>query len=358
MSLNYKTILITGGAGFVGSNLAINFKKHFPKLEIITLDNLKRRGSELNLKRLKNFGIKFIHGDIRNKEDLELDQKIDLVIECSAEPSVLSGINSSLSYLINTNLIGTINCLELARKNKADFIFLSTSRVYPISYLNNLKFEEEKTRFTLEKDQKIPGASENGINENFPLDKARSFYGATKLASELLIKEYVQLYKIRAVINRCGIITGPWQMGKVDQGIIVYWIASHIFEKPLSYIGWGGKGKQVRDILHIDDLFNLILAQIKDFDRVNNETFNVGGGLKNSLSLLELTDLARKLTGKSFKIQSIKKTRPADVRIYISDCFKIKTHLGWEIKKDLFTTLEEITKWIKDNKEKLIYLFK
>jgi dTDP-D-glucose 4,6-dehydratase len=121
--MDYKTILITGGAGFVGSNLALLFKAKYPKTKLIVLDNLKRRGSELNILRLKDQGIVFVHGDIRNPEDCELNEKIDLLLECSAEPSVLAGFNESPRYVINTNLAGTVNCLELARKHKADIVF-------------------------------------------------------------------------------------------------------------------------------------------------------------------------------------------------------------------------------------------
>jgi CDP-paratose 2-epimerase len=211
--MQYKKILITGGAGFVGSNLAIKLKEKYSDSEIFVLDNLKRRGSELNLPRFKKTGINFIHGDIRNKEDLEDIEKIDLIFECSAEPSVLAGLNTSPSYLINTNLLGTINCLELARKNKANFIFISTSRVYPVKLINDLEFEEEKTRFSFKAEQKIVGASVEGIAENFPLEGARSLYGSTKLCSEIIMQEYMDSFGLKGIINRCGVITGPWQMG-------------------------------------------------------------------------------------------------------------------------------------------------
>jgi CDP-paratose 2-epimerase len=184
--LEYKNILITGGAGFVGSNLALKLKQDYPDVNITVLDNLKRRGSELSLKRLKAADIEFIHGDIRNKEDLVFE-KVDLLLECSAEPSVMAGINSSPEYLLNTNLVGTLNCLEVAREHGAASLFLSTSRVYPISYINNLNFEEAETRFNILDDQDIPGASSKGIAENFPLDKPRSLYGTTKLASEMVV---------------------------------------------------------------------------------------------------------------------------------------------------------------------------
>ncbi|HPT65907.1 MAG TPA: NAD-dependent epimerase/dehydratase family protein [Candidatus Woesebacteria bacterium] len=349
--MNYKDILITGGAGFVGSNLAIKLKESYPNINITVLDNLKRRGSELNLPRLAKFGINFIHGDVRNKEDLFLNKKIDLILECSAEPSVLANIDDS-QYSINTNLVGTLNCLELAKKNNSTIIFLSTSRVYPIEELNQIKYQEAKTRFEIDDKQILEGVSKNGISENFPLGKYRSLYGATKLCSEFLIQEYVHNFNIKAVINRCGIITGPWQMGKVDQGVIVLWIARHIWKnKPLSYIGFSGNGKQVRDFIDIDDLFNVIDIQINNIKKYNNEIFNIGGGLENSLSLLEMTDLCQKITKNKINISSCFENRPDDIRIYLSDSSKFKKMSNWSCKKNKEQTFQEIYKWIIDHQD-------
>ncbi|MCG8701842.1 MAG: NAD-dependent epimerase/dehydratase family protein, partial [Bacteroidales bacterium] len=140
-----KTILITGGCGFVGSNLAIQLKIHNPGYHIICFDNLKRRGSELNIERLKNTQIEFIHGDIRNKPDLDQVTHTDVIIDAAAEPSVLAGINSSTDYVVQTNLMGTINTLDLAKKHQADVIFLSTSRVYPITNIEKIEFTETDT---------------------------------------------------------------------------------------------------------------------------------------------------------------------------------------------------------------------
>ncbi|MCP6719181.1 MAG: NAD-dependent epimerase/dehydratase family protein [Patescibacteria group bacterium] len=346
------TIFITGGAGFVGSNLAIKLKKKYPDYEIICMDNLKRRGSEANIPRLKEAGVKFIQGDIRNREDFKLVPKFDTLIECSAEPAVLAGITAPF-YLINTNLIGTINCLEEVRENKANIIFLSTSRVYPIPEINNLEFVEDETRFSLKSHQKIPGVSEKGISEKFPLGKIRSLYGATKLASEMIINEYIDSLGIKGVINRCGIIAGPWQMGKVDQGVLVFWIAKHIYGGELSYIGYGGLGKQVRDFVHIDDLFDVIDIQIHDIEKYNGEILNIGGGLKNSFSLKELTELCQEITGSKIKIDSIEKERPLDVKLYLTDYSRIKELSGWEPKKGLKQTVEDIANWISENKELL-----
>lgn len=351
--MKFKRILITGGAGFVGSNLAFKLKEKYPDSEIFILDNLKRRGSELNLPRFKENKINFIHGDIRNKEDFEELKDIDLVFECSAEPSVLAGLDTSPSYLINTNLLGTINCLELARKNKAQFIFISTSRVYPIKSINDLKFKEEDTRFSLESNQVTTGASVEGIAENFPLEGARSLYGSTKLCSEIIIQEYMDSFGLKAIIDRCGVITGPWQMGKIDQGVFVLWVARHIFGGKLSYIGYGGKGKQVRDFIHIDDLFDILDIQINDPDKYNNSILNIGGGKENSVSLQELTKICEEVTGNKITISSVEENRPADLISFITDSNKIKSISGWKPKKGAKETVSDISKWINKNKEQL-----
>lgn len=344
-----KNILITGGCGFVGSNLAIFFKSKYPNYSIIALDNLKRRGSELNISRLKETGIEFVHGDIRNKEDFDQVGKVDLLIEASAEPSVLAGINSSLDYLINTNLNGTINCLYFAAKNKADFIFLSTSRVYPIRQLENIHFTETSSRFQINSLQDISGISAAGISENFPLHGARSFYGSTKLASELLIQEFNELQGMNTVINRCAVITGPHQMGKVDQGVIVLWVARHFWKNKLGYFGYGGEGKQVRDILHIHDLFRLIDEQVHHINKYNGEIFNVGGGNDCSVSLKELTAICEEVTGNKILIEKVMDTRVADIPVYITDNAKITAVSGWRPEKKPGEIITEIYEWIKEN---------
>ena len=345
--MKYSSILITGGAGFVGSTLATYLKSKYPA-NIICLDNLKRRGSELNLARLQEKGIQFIHGDIRCSEDL-LDISFDLMIECSAEPSVLAGVANSPQYLLNTNLVGTLNCLESVRKNKADLIFLSTSRVYPIESINNQNYTEMKTRFT--PFSSSVGFSENGISEDFPLTGARSLYGVTKLCSELIIQEYIETYGISAVINRCGLLSGPYQMGKVDQGVIVLWVFNHLLGKHLSYTGYCGK--QVRDVLHIDDLCALIEIQIQDISLYNKQIFNVGGGISNSVSLLELTEICKQITGCEIEIPCAD-GRPNDLIWYVTDNTRITEVSGWKPIKTVYDTVSDITEWIQTHEHDLL----
>lgn len=354
--MNYKKILVTGGAGFVGSYICLKLKEEFANVEVIAFDNLSRKGSQLNISRLESHGIRFIRGDVRNKKDLDMND-IDLIIECSAEPSVMAGISSSPEYLLETNVVGAINCFELARKSSADIIFLSTSRVYPVKRLNELQYEEIETRFTLKDSQKILGASSKGISEAFSLDGVRTLYGATKLSAELLLTEYIENYGIKGVINRCGLISGPWQMGKMDQGIIAYWLAAHIYGNNLSYIGWGGEGKQVRDVLHMNDLWSLLSIQIKDIQLFSGKIYNVGGGLGNSISLLELTNICKELSGDTVGIKHVPNTRAGDIRIYITDNTKIHSQTNWIPKKNVRTTVKEVYKWIIDNKEDLKNVF-
>jgi len=347
------SILITGGCGFIGSNISFLLKEKYPHYQVIALDNLKRRGSELNIPRLKEAGVEFIHGDIRNTEDLNLERNFDFIIDAAAEPSVMAGMGASLNYLINTNLNGTINTLELAAKTKAKFIFLSTSRVYPIPYLEQVNYTEGATRFELAEKQTLPGVSAKGIGELFPLDKARSLYGSTKLASELLIEEFREFFDVNYVINRCGVIAGAYQMGKVDQGVITLWLARHYWKKDISYFGYGGTGKQVRDVLHVYDLFDLVDYEIHHFDQVNGCTFNAGGGLESSVSLLELTKICEEITGNKVGVNSVAENRKGDIPLYITDNTKIQGHIGWQPKRNTRKILEDIFNWINKNEKQL-----
>ncbi|NQU64732.1 MAG: NAD-dependent epimerase/dehydratase family protein, partial [SAR324 cluster bacterium] len=276
--------------------------------------------------------------------------KVDLILECSAEPSVLAGYDGSPRYLIETNLSGTINCLEIARIHQADFIFLSTSRVYPIKQINQLEYLENETRFDLAPAQNQIGVSARGFNENFSLEGTRSLYGTTKLCSEHIIQEYCEMYNLRAIINRCGVLTGPWQMGKVDQGVVSLWVARHIFNAELGYFGYGGTGKQVRDILDVDDLFRLLLIQLGDLDRHNSIIYNVGGGRETSVSLRELTDLCEQVTGNRIKIKSVSETRVADIPYFITDNTKVTEATGWSPEKKPLAIVTEISEWILANK--------
>lgn len=352
--LDGATILITGGAGFVGSALALALRRAVPGSNVVALDNLRRAGSELRIPELRRAGVEFVHGDVRNPDDLELGGRpLDYVIECSAEPSVLAGYNESPRYVIETNLGGTINCLELARERGAKVVFLSTSRVYPTAAVNRLAFAEDTTRFQLTAAQNVVGASAQGISESFPLNGARTFYGASKLASELLLDEYAGAYGLEYATIRFGVISGPGQMGKVEQGVFSLWMARHLWGESLTYKGWGGSGKQLRDVVHIHDVRDLVFAMLSNWDAVCGRTFNAGGGCAISASLLEATHACEEITGRRLRFSSVTETHASDVRIYLSDNSAITRALGWHPTRDVRVILEDLCSWMRGDEARL-----
>lgn len=348
-----SSILVTGGAGFVGSNLAVGLAERHPHWHVVALDNLYRRGSELNLDRLAAAGVDFVRGDVRKPEDLAALAPVDALVECSAEPSVMSGVDGDTSYLFETNLVGAYNCLELARRNRSQFVFLSSSRVYPLAGLRSAVIEQAGTRFELCAEQTQPGWTVAGVAEDMPLAGPRTLYGSTKLAAELLIAEYGEQFPVSTVVNRCGVVAGPWQMGKVDQGVFTHWMLAHLRGQPLSYIGFGGSGKQVRDLLHVTDLVDLVELQLLDADHWNGRTFNVGGGREVSLSLREASEVCARLTGNEVAVDSAPEDRPGDVPLYLSDCSALFEHCDWRPRRDATSIMTDIRDWAAENLDRL-----
>jgi CDP-paratose 2-epimerase len=206
-------------------------------------------------------------------------------------------------------------------------------------------------------EQKQPGVSPHGINEQFMTQLPRSLYGASKLASELFVQEYGDTYRMETVINRCGVIAGPGQFGKVDQGVFTLWVANHHFKNSLAYTGFGGQGKQVRDLLHPSDLYDLLQAQLTHFDKVRGEIYNVGGGVDISTSLKELTALCEAETGHKIQIDSRLESASVDIPLYISDCHKVQNALGWKPTRTVKTIVHDIAEWLRANESQLRPLF-
>ncbi len=351
-------ILVTGGAGFVGSRIASSFARDNPGAEVIALDNLRRRGSETNLRLLADRGVRFVHGDVRVRADLDqVDGAVDVMVDASAEASVLAGVAGSPAYVLDTNLTGTINCLEWARGRVGALLFLSTSRVYSMAPLRGLALRETELRYELADDQPTSGASVAGVAEDFPTHLPRSFYGASKLASEMLVQEYVEAYGLNAVITRCGVITGAGQFGKSEQGVFAMWAANHVLGKPLRYIGFGGSGKQVRDLMHPEDLFDLLTRQLDQVERCSGEVFNAGGGRAGSVSLRELTEICRAATGREVPMSADPGTSPVDVPVYLTDHGRATRRLGWRPTWTPQAMIEEIATWVRENEDTLRPVF-
>jgi CDP-paratose 2-epimerase len=341
------TVLVTGGAGFVGATLSLRLSAEGHS--VTAFDNLKRRGSELNLRRLSDGGVTFMHGDVRSPADLATVPEMDVLVECSAEPSALAGIDGSTAYLLDSNLRGAYNCFDLARRYGARVIFLSTSRVYPYTVLAEAPLVESESRFSFAAQQTVSGLSAAGVSEDLPLEGARTLYGASKLAAEIVLAEYGAAFGVGWTVDRCGVIAGPWQMGKGDQGVFVHWARAHWFGHPLAYLGYGGTGKQVRDLIHVEDLADLLLDQVVRPDLWNGTVQNVGGGVDCSLSLVEATELCREFTGRSVQIRPESVGRPGDVPVYLSDCSRLYSRTTWRPTRDARTIMADIIDWVRDN---------
>jgi CDP-paratose 2-epimerase len=213
--------------------------------------------------------------------------------------------------------------------------------------LRALPLERRGDRLELPAGASGAGWSAEGITPEFPLSGHRSMYGATKLAAELLVAEYRALYGMRAIVNRCGVVSGPWQMGKVDQGFVVLWAARHLFGTPLAYQGFGGEGLQVRDVLHVDDLAALVTLQIANMERDDGSVFNVGGGHGRSVSLRELTDACSERAGRSVPISRDVETSRVDVPYYVTDNGGVADATGWSPRRTTNDLLNDVFAWLR-----------
>ena len=344
-------ILITGICGFAGASIAKMLLQSHTNLEILGLDNFARKGSELNISELMDLGINLIRGDIRSQSDINGLPKVDWVLDCAANPSVLAGIEgqSSSRQLLENNLLGTINLLEYCKSHKAGLILLSTSRVYSASELATLPVESSDDRFELQ-DCDVNGASSLGISEDFPTTAPLSLYGASKLASETLILEYGECFDFPVWINRCGVLAGAGQFGKADQGIFSFWIHSFRENKPLKYIGFNGTGHQVRDALHPKDLVFLLSRQMLEPDWEAPKIINLGGGVEDSMSLKELSKWCEDRFGQN-EVLATKEERPMDAPWIIMDSSVAQNSWKWQPRIGINQILEDIANFADDHPE-------
>ena len=332
-------ILITGGCGFVGTNLSLYLKSK--KFNVYTLDNLSRKGSKFNYTVLKKKKIKNFRINIANYKKLKGLRKFDLIIDCCAEAAVEVS-RKKIDEVFNTNLIGTFNILKKAKRDKSKIIFLSSSRVNSIKNINKIVGNNSNLKKKLQINKLIDDKFENS--------RPKSLYGFTKLASEMLIEEFNYAFGLKYIINRCGVISGPLQFGKQDQGFVSLWVIHHIMKKKLSYIGYGGHGNQVRDVLHIDDLCELIHKQIKIINKIYNKLYTVGGSKISYTSLKNLTKICQNITGNKISIDKKRSTSIYDIPYFITDNHKVSRAYKWRPKKNINKIVYDITTWVNNNK--------
>jgi CDP-paratose 2-epimerase len=352
-------VLVTGGCGFIGSHVALHLREKGHKVSVF--DNLVRRGSENNVAALERRGVSFFHGDVRNPEDLaNLPSSIELICDTSAQPSVVAGYANPL-FDITNNGLGAIHILEYARPRCLPLIFWSSNRVYGADRLNALPRRETPTRFEYDCDawdrlsveQRPAGFHPvHGVSEEFSIDGGqRSIYGLSKLIADAACQEYAHAYDLPILVNRFGVISGEGQFGHTDQGWIVWWAIAHWFQLPLTYLGW--QGKQVRDVLFVEDMLGLLDIQINQIERFRGEVFNLGGGSANSVSLREATSAMQEISSRTAPTTQTDKARQGDVVLYWTDYRKAAQHLSWKPKTHLRAGFIRIFDWIRENEKEL-----
>ena len=344
-------ILITGIAGFVGSTVARTLLSHDSSLTIYGIDNFIRPGSENNRLDLKSLGVTVYHGDIRNRSDLDTIPPVDWVIDAAANPSVLAGVDGKTSslQLIEHNLGGTVQLLEFCKSRQAGFVLLSTSRVYSIPGISSIEVESVNRAFRpIENQSFSEGISIHGVSESYSTQAPVSLYGASKVASEVLALEYGGTFDFPVWINRCGVLAGSGQFGRPDQGIFSFWINSYLRKQPLQYIGFGGRGEQVRDCLHPKDLVPLLIKQFQANPERTEQICNFSGGVENSMSLAQLSEWCREKCGEH-EVGAEPTIRPFDIPWMVLDNRKAKSVWDWQPITPIGDILEEVFAHAQEN---------
>lgn len=335
-------ILITGGCGFVGSNIALKLNS-LNEFSITVIDNLSRDGSRENQKLLKKNNINFFNLDISNKNQLNnflSNSQFDFILNFAGQVSMVKSIENPLNDL-SINLMGTINILEFIRNNspKTKYLNISSNKVYGDLLWDKLK--EDQTRYSSK-------TFTNGYDEKIPL-KFSGPYGCSKGAAEQYTIDYSSIYNLNTSSIRLSTIFGPQQYATFDQGWVGWFIKSFLEQKHEDELIFKvqGDGKQVRDILFIQDFANLIVEIIFNFEKARGEVFNVGGGLNNSLSIIELINLLN-ADQKKYKIIN-EGWRAADQKHYISDMTKLFNIFEWRPEHELEEGLKTYFNWIESS---------
>ncbi len=333
-------IMVTGGAGFIGSNAVRRFLSEGH--QVVVVDDLSRRGTDKNLAWLKTLGsFDFERVDIRNAPALEAVVKghgnVDLVLHLAAQVAVTTSVVEPRQDF-EINALGTFNVLEAVRKHakEATVLYSSTNKVY--GGLEQVPVVERGGRYVF-RDRP------QGISEEEPLD-FHSPYGCSKGAADQYVRDYARIYGLRTVVLRQSCIYGRRQFGVEDQGWVAWFTIASILGRPITLYG---DGKQVRDVLFVDDLVNLYLAAAENIDRVSGQVYNVGGGPQNQMSLLELLADLEALGGKPIP-RSISKPRPGDQPVFVCDIAKAEKELGWRPAVSARQGVETLYAWVQENR--------
>lgn len=335
-----QRILITGGAGFIGSNLADRLIGEGHRITIF--DNLSRSGCENNVSWLQTkYGensFKIVKADLANFDTLqEVVDGIDRIYHLAGQVAVTTSVKNPRQDFVD-NAQGTLNVLEAARLagNNPIIIYTSTNKVY--GEMESISVVENKTRYAY---ANLP----HGIPENQPLD-FHSPYGCSKGAGDQYTRDYARIYGLRTVVVRQSCIYGYRQFGIEDQGWVAWFIIAALKGKPITIYG---NGKQVRDILFIDDLLDAYDAIIQNISTTSGKIYNIGGGPQNTMSIwAEFGPILNELMGEPISVK-YGDWRPGDQPVYISDIRKIENEINWVPKTSVRTGITKLFNWIKAN---------
>ena len=335
--------LITGGAGFIGTNTADFLLREGH--EVVIVDNLSRHGSEANLTwlRERHPGVSFELQDIREYEGLKKafakHQPYDTLFHFAAQVAVTTSVESPrLDF--ETNALGTLNILETVRESGLDpvVLYTSTNKVY--GALSELGVVEEENRYRY-------ADLDQGISENTTLD-FYSPYGCSKGAADQYVRDYHRMYGLRTIVFRNSCVYGPRQFGIEDQGWLAWFVIAAVLQRSIKIYG---DGKQVRDVLYIDDLVDAMMTAVESPDNTQGEIYNIGGGMEFSLSVWrEFGTLLSELLGHEIQVD-FGAWRPGDQRIYVSDISKAKRDFGWQPSIPPQDGVGRLLQWVQENRE-------
>lgn len=346
--------LITGGAGFIGHSLALAIKRGMADSQVTCIDNMSRAGSRFRARLLTEAGCRVVTADASTLEAYKSVSHPDVVIMCAARPAITAGSQNDLLEAARDTIGTTIAAANHALVHSARLLFFSTSRVYSIAHLRSLAITEQPSRFQITSRASDVGFSSDGIVESFPTLSPRSLYGTMKFSSEEILTEIAHNHGLSLTILRCGVIAGPWQLGTSEQGFVAHWVISALLNRPVTFRGWGGSGRQVRDILHIDDCCDLVINILNAAPAKKLEVFNAGGGLVNSASLLELTDVVDDRMGSAPPVSTSSSTHLYDIPWYVSDNSRVCRHHEWQPKRSIANTLDDIARWAEKNMDEIV----
>lgn len=332
-------VLITGGAGFIGCNATCKFLKKGD--EVIIFDNLSRKGSDKNLEWLKSQGnIEFLKEDLRNPQALENTFKkygpIDVVLHLAAQVAVTTSVENPREDF-EINALGTMNLLEAMRNSRTNpiLVYSSTNKVY--GHMHDIETVEKDIRYEY---SNLP----NGVSEDYPLD-FYSPYGCSKGAADQYVRDYARTYGLRTIVFRQSCIYGYRQFGVEDQGWVAWFTIASVLNKPLTIYG---DGKQIRDVLFIDDMVDSFILATQNINKTCGQVYNIGGGPSNTMSLLELIDYLEILLHKKIKY-SFADWRPGDQQVFVSNISKAKKDFEWKPKIEVKEGVKKLCRWVREN---------